>query len=332
MLKLFLTNNPIVLFALAVIIPALLLFNAGGAAAPVEGPHMPFFAWLELLVGANFWASISILALLVALCSVRINMLSNRLGLFDQKSHLPALFFALLACSALAQQMLNPILCGLPFVLYAIQRSWGNVGEEGAIARHFDSGLLLGLACMFYLPYILLLPAFWVGMAFMRTYRWREWTFIALGIGLVFLFVRVGYFLFGMEMPFAEFGSEWQLGNVLQQLTWPAWLFWGFTALLTLWAFYWILDSFQHSKMQRKNILKAMGGVAFFFLLVLFLSGFHLEPFRGMLLTLPLAVLFSFLFSGLYTKKAWLANSVFYVWLALLLFSLWVERTQMFIG
>lgn len=324
MLKAFRSNDPTILFTLALLAPPLLLFTWNVNPALVTKPAMPLQHLVEIALMGNIWSHRAVFLILVVFCAIRLNALTNKLGLFDQKNHLPALFFTLCAFSALDGARPHPVLMGMPFIIHAIQRSWAEVVEEGAISKQFDAGMLLGIAVLFHLGYLLLLPAFWIGMAFMRTYRWREWVFLPVGTALVLALTWSVYFLLDEAMPFTAPETLLSLPFSLIDIPLASRVFWGISAGLVLWALYWYLHAYQHSKMRRKNIMKATGAVAFFSLGVLVFSG--TGRIHTTVLALPLATLFGFLFLALHQRRAWLANLLFYLWCSSLLWSMWAER------
>ncbi len=320
----FYSNDPSGLFLLALVVPVLMAVGWGVAVEPDHASGMLFFNFILELLSGRLWAHVLVQAFLVIICAVQIAALLNKLEYLDRKTHLSALCFALIVCSSISMQSLNPIMCGSPFVLWALRRSWSAASEQNTLAPHFDAGLLVGVASMFYFPYILLLAALWVSMAFMRTFSWRGWLFPAIGVGLVFLFVSTGHYLFGEGMPAP---GQWQQWSFDLDMEWPAMVLWLFNIALFFWSLYWYIHTYQHSKMRRKNLMKAIGGLTFFLLLLFGFSGLRNESYRFTLLAIPSAIFISTLFYTLYEKKRWLANVVFYLWLAVLLLSVWSERT-----
>jgi len=327
LLQKFDSNNQTGLFALVVVVPTLLAFNIGMGTGLDEIAGMPFFHLLLAILPNYDWVPPLILVLLIVLCAVQVAALFNKLNFLDRHTQLPALFFVLMVCSSLAIQNLSPMLCGLPFVIWALGRSWSAKADHTGITPHFDAGLLIGLASMFYFPYLLLLLALWVSMAFMRTFNWREWLFLAVGVGVVYLFVLSGHYILGRQFNIQVLGQEWWFSFNVQEALWPAIVFWILSGVLFLWSLYWFVRIYGQSKMRRKHLMKALMGFSFFILLLFLFAAAKNERFLMVLLAIPAAFFFSYLFNGLYAKKRWLANGIFYVWLAVLLLSLWSERS-----
>jgi len=325
LLRVFRSNNPSALFYLAIVVPVILATGWADPGISNAQVGMPLYDLLIKPIMGIAWLSNLLFALLVILCAVQLATLFNKLGFLDKDTQLPALFFILFSCSALSEQGLSPLICGLPFSLVAFRRSWNTSADNKTLSTHFDAGLLVGIASLFYLPFLFLLPAIWVGMAFMRTFRWREWLFPVLGIALVFMITRSIYFVVGSELVIPDPWSATSDLNI-QDIPWPHLIFWIYSSLLLLWSLYWLVDIFRHGKVRRKNLMKA-AAVAFVFLMALFVSSFFgTDVFGLVILGIPASVLCTYLFHGLYEKKLWLANTLFYFWLIILLFALWSER------
>jgi len=325
LLRIFRSNNPFSLVYLAIVLPVLLAIGWTVPYISSEGGGMPLFELLVKPVLAIVWVNKSFFALLIVVCAVQLASLFNKLGFLDKDTQLPALFFIFFSCSILSEQSLGPIICGLPFSLWAFRRSWDTPAENKTLSVHFDAGILVGIASLFYLPFVLMIPALWVGMAFMRTFRWREWISPVLGFALVFTFALAGYFVVGSEIRTSDLWNT-PYSFSFQNVSWPYLIFWIFSAIMLVWSLYWLVEIYRRSKVRRKNLMKA-AAVAFVFLIALFISSFYrTDVFGIVILAIPAGVLCTYLFYGLYEKKAWLANSILYIWLIILLFALWSER------
>ena len=149
--------------------------------------------------------------------------------------------------------------------------------------------------------------AIWLGMAFTRTFRWREWSFLVIGA----LFVLAIYFsighLFSLDVrgitPLIPSINEGQWDESTATL-----IFWVLSAILLLWSVYWSIDIYQHSKMRRKNLLKASVAVAFIVSALVVYLQFQAIGSGCILLAIPVSVSYTYLFQGVQSKKAWLAN------------------------
>ncbi|MCB0791298.1 MAG: hypothetical protein H6595_05700 [Flavobacteriales bacterium] len=194
----FRTHQPAVLLLLLVIVP-LLWSGAFGQAAPLyEQQAMLFYRPLAALFDLVPWSrpvSGMVLCLGIAL---QLNALADRAELLERRSNLPALLFPLLLCIGPEKVDVGPALFGMPLVLFALDRTWRVQERQRVQGVLFDSGLAIGAAGLFYLPYVFLLVVVWASTSVMRPFSWREYVLPAVGVVLVLYFDAALHFLFDL--------------------------------------------------------------------------------------------------------------------------------------
>jgi hypothetical protein len=103
---------------------------------------------------------------------VQLNALANNTDQVDRRNHLTALLFVLLLAAFDRTALLDPALLGMPLVLVGLaQRTWSMNNRSGALAELFDAGVLIGLAGLFYLPYLFLVVVLWASVSVMRPFE-----------------------------------------------------------------------------------------------------------------------------------------------------------------
>jgi hypothetical protein len=260
--------------------------------------------------------------LLVAGLSVQLNALANNTDMVDRRNHLTALLFALLLAAFDRTALLDPALLGMPLVLLALYRTWSVSGRSGARGELFDAGVLIGLAALFYLPYLFLVVVVWASVSVMRPFDWREYVLPALG-AVVVIFLCWGVLHLSGHTPWTPLFTIADLGRALEPIPSPRGQRWLVNALLLpllLVAIYKFTGSFQRSIMRVRNVRSSflalcaataviMGGVWA-------LNG----AFPPVLLAVPFAVVVSHAFMG--ERHGWLSGSSM---VALFALAMWVQ-------
>ncbi len=123
---------------------------------------------LVYLVAGRSVVTLHILGLLV-LCwqAVIFNNMAIRNKVYTQNTYLPALVYVLLGSVHYSMSVFSPVQLGLTFVLLAFDKLLSHVEFRAKRDEQIMSiGLLLGLATLFYVPFILLLPVVLLILAF----------------------------------------------------------------------------------------------------------------------------------------------------------------------
>ncbi|MBI9033775.1 MAG: hypothetical protein JEZ03_04830 [Bacteroidales bacterium] len=120
---------------------------------------------------------------------------SGRYNLLGRTNMLPALLFVLLSSFEHHYNFLNPVLLSSTFLILMLHVV-GRVGEKTEASKEmFDSGALIALASMFYVPSLFFVIFIWMTLVSYRIFRWREWVASMLGVILPYFFLIVIYFL-----------------------------------------------------------------------------------------------------------------------------------------
>lgn len=319
LVSLFRSNRPAVLLLLIALVPLVLLGTWDGP-APGGQPHMPLYTLVHAVVGGNVWLCWLAGILLVGLLCVQLTGLANDTDLLDQRTHLPALLFPLLLGAFGHGTLLGPALAGMPFVVAAMRRVF-RVSQTGpALARLFDAGFLLGLAALFYLPYLFLVVVVLSTISVTRPFHWREYVVPVLGGAVAFLLAWSVAHLTGVA-PWKPFHTIWPgastVGEVprLQHIT-----LYITCALLLAIAVPVYAAGYQRSVIRVKNLRAAfLGLMAALAVLVLLLRGLA-GQFPPVLVAMPLSIFLSHALVG--ARLAWLRETA--VWV-ILLCALWVQ-------
>ncbi len=158
-------------------------YPAAGAAAAGQMVHgMPLYGPVRKLLEASPWASMALSLVLVLGLAHSLNRVANDSELYDRRNHLPVLLLVLLLALLPFGLVPGPAFIGMWAVVLAMGRVWTSTGRTGNLAAVFDSGLLLGIASCFYLPYAFLMVVVWASLAVTRPPNWREYILPPMGM------------------------------------------------------------------------------------------------------------------------------------------------------
>lgn len=317
--RLFRSNQPGILAALLVLVPLLFLRHFT-APLPSSVQVMPAFGILIALFGTASWVQGTVIAIAILLVSIQLTSLVNDADLVDRRNHLPALLFPILLAAQASPESLGPALFGMPFVIWALQRSWSINSGGPALGLLFDAGFLVGIASQFYMPYAFLIVVVWASVSVIRPFVWREYLVPLIGLGICFYLTWGALYLTNSK--------DWEPLRTIMH-TRPATLirsggYHGLYFILVAVMLVVSLLSFvrQYSKgvVREQNLRSAfiafvvsMGVVI---MVVMLLNGWY----PATLLAMPLSMLFTFSLLG--TRRAWLGEAAVF---ALLVLALWMQ-------
>lgn len=278
---------------------------------------MPLHQLVQHLLAAAPWTYGVLVALVIGVLAVQLTGTMNAAELADRRNHLPALLFPVLLATLAAPGSLGPAFLGMPFVLWAMRRTWSLTSGNPAGSPLFDAGLLLGIATLFYMPYAFLVVVVWASVSVIRPFQWREYLLPLLGLSLVF------YLAWGV-LRLLDAPTWRPLLTIALELPVQSMMGRSYTTLLGILlvgiavvALYKFAAQYSRGVVREQNLrssfLAFSATLGLIIGLVLLLNGWY----PGVLLAVPLALLFTFPFLG--TRKPWLSEAALFALLALAL-------------
>jgi Family of unknown function (DUF6427) len=321
LLKLYKSNQPFVLLFLPIIA---IVFWINSFIHPVD-----LSAYYNGLLAENYnflqikynWVNTLLAIVFLLAGAVLLNSIANKQKFTDKENYLPAFFYVLLNSLYFGQLFLSPVLVANFFLLLALQRFLNIYRQNNVFSECFDTGFLLAIAVVFYLPYLFLFPIVYLGLIIVRSFSWREWVLPVLGFCSVFLIVFVYLFVYDMELNSLnlQFRSL-KLPNDFTSNDWVGYSFLILTCFITILSFLVFIPQYGKSTIQEKNAKIIFVWLLFFLIFIFALAGIvgQQKIFFG-ILSIPIAICFSFYFY-LARKRFWV-SLLFYCWLGLLLFN-----------
>ncbi len=192
-------------FLLVLAIPvSCLVFRAFSLYEPVFRPMdgaAPLYAILQdLIKDLPLIASvISVLAVIAG--ALLLNHLALEFEILNTVSYLPALMYVVLMSAFPEVTTLHPSALANIFLLLVLMKVTGSYRKNEAFSQFFDSGFLLGVSTLFYVPSLVFMPLVWIGLLIFRPFILREWIVGFVGFILPFILTGALFFLFSKLEP-----------------------------------------------------------------------------------------------------------------------------------
>jgi hypothetical protein len=282
--------------------------------------YMPFYNGLDQFLRQHELMSV-ILGFLFSLGEAfLLNYIIYEHHILTKRSWLPALLFVVLSGCTPGLLWLNPQLIAGIFLLLALHFLLGTYRMDKAFGQVFNSGILIGIAALFYLPSIVFLFFAIAALIILRPFIWREWIVLILGSTIAPIYAGVYFFWHDKLYYMTHNIILWPVIHRDFFLKLPSEYYFlsGMLVLLLFVAGGRFLSGAGTSTLKTKKGIS----VIIWFLLFSVIAILPAQNFAvaGFLFSLfPLALLISNYF--LVARRIWLAESIFLLLLASILFS-----------
>ncbi|MFK7900485.1 MAG: hypothetical protein AB8B61_06975 [Cyclobacteriaceae bacterium] len=266
----------------------------------------------DLLFGESRIAH-SIFAMALTLFQAIIfNDIIGKYKLSGNASSLPFLFFCLLSSCVYDFTILSPHLLGFTFILLALSKLFSNYEKFQSIEFIFFIGFYIGLATLFYIPFIFWSVGFLLCLIFFTSINGKHIFLFINGLLLPCLFVYTYYLLTGNSTHLLHFISSYQLGDFVLLQTISASLL--FLSPLFIFA---ILGIVHAGSFDNRTISVKQVSLSLFTLLITSLGViifFQKDSFSIFYTELPFLILYLSHFFN--ERKSWLYSFLFILLLA----------------
>ncbi len=158
--------------------------------------------WFNVAINIPLWIKNIIFIILFYILAIWFNLIALRFNITSKSSSLTAMFFVLnlsiIPFSKFNLSLFLALIFTISFFLslFNIQKS------DNLEIKSFNSGLLLGMASLFYPQIIYWAPFLWIAFIVYRTNTWRPYIASLLGIISPFLFIFWVYFMLNIPITF----------------------------------------------------------------------------------------------------------------------------------
>ncbi len=180
---------------------------------------------------------IKVFALLLLLFqAIQINRLVSLNRLTNENSLFPGVFYLLMSSTTLEFIPLHPQLMANTFVIIMMLDVFKQTRNVQLHLDMFNVGLSVGLASLFYFPYILFLIIGITGVIYLRTYKWVDTVRALLGVLVPYFLVGTVIFLFDhlSDLWFLHIRASVGLLDLNELISWKGYVLIGVYALIIL--------------------------------------------------------------------------------------------------
>jgi hypothetical protein len=156
-----------------------------------------------------------------------VNLLSINYRLSNEINLFPGLFYVWCCCAIPDFLYLSPVLIGNTFFLIALYQIFDTYKNPACADRIFNTGLWLGIASLFYFPFVFFLIVLLAALSILRAFNLQELMMILVGMFLPYFFVGLYFFWFNKFDFFYEnqIARNFDFFNFNQiPFTWDTWV------------------------------------------------------------------------------------------------------------
>ena len=166
---------------------------------PFKMPFLSGFS-ISFLNQNTYWLfTLLVLALLIFI-GFSLTRVAIKFLIISSRSQFPAIFFLSICSLAISKAPFSGAIIACLLLLFCIERMFESVDQKGLSLRFLDSGIILGLASLFYFNIIFLFPFFILVQIILRPLNWRELLHIFLGLIFPFIYIFSIWFIQGISI------------------------------------------------------------------------------------------------------------------------------------
>ncbi len=316
-------NSQLAAYVLIPIFMGVLWFLSwhGSSDLLIENPMPLYNVVVWMLGGIPKWLT-GFLGFLIATSQVyHLNYVIGKHEVLYKNSSLPALFLILFLGMIPQFLTFHPVLLANSIFIFALDKLFKLYKNPSPLPIIFDSGFLIGIATLFYLPSITFVLLIAISIFILKTFAWRDWIVGFMGLVLPFFFTFVYYFWVG-GLP--ELNARFFPKDISQLIDTRSIMLQGYRitisviAVILFLTFWRIRENFYKNATRIRNFQQ----IILMFLLVaiasLAFTG-SASIYRYSILAIPLATMISYYF--LSAKKAWWSELLFWILVGTLVFN-----------
>jgi len=324
--KLFKGQQPLVFIVLPLLILGIWLGSAFNYFIIAADNGMPLYSIVASLVRTwPSWLLAVICAFLAGSQCLHLNWILNKYEVLYRPSYLPALFFFIFSVFLPQFVIFHPMLLVNSIMLFFLERILRLYKNDSPLSIVFDSCLLVSLASLFYFPALLFGVLFFVTLTILKPFSWRDWVVGMMGLVMPYFFVFVIFFLDDQLSGFKNMLTSTPLSDRIEMKNLiPS----GYQVTAAVVSVLFILSMLRLRSNFYKNDIKTRNYQQVIVIFMITSVGCALATKENMLfklsiLVIPLSVIVTNYF--LTFKKNWLAETLFLLLIATLIFNYWIS-------
>ncbi len=321
------SNHPIVLFyifLLSLLVWGHNLFIPEEFPASLQDNSLSLFQPLFKSLQQHVFVNVLLgLVLVLAIGFILIGM-NKKFILINERTYLPAFLFVLLSGSYVVNQGIHPVLPASLLLALALERIFAIYRKDYNLNRLFFAGMYLGLAAMFYIPFVFYFIFIWISLSILRPFVSREWFVPLLGFSAPLWFYFVYIFVFTEQLGnyISIIQKAFKFHFYIPETDYHYLGFYAFILLLVLMASLSIVRRFQMKKIRIRKYFEIN-----WWLFVIGMALFFLIQSTGYAMIIPISIPIAYLLSEYFysIRRNWLGNTILVILLGGLIYIQMVE-------
>ena len=285
---------------------------------PGENSNILFQPITFFTTNSDFARVLISLVLLVIIAAL-VQALNDRFMFIRVRTKLPSILFVIIASGFTDLHTLHPVFPATIFLLFALYSLFGTFEETKPYSAIFNSGFFIGVGTLFYLNLIILLPAFFIGIAILtRESSWRKYVILLIGTLVPVLFAfsyaviteQISEMLIIVEQNIVTPVNHFRT-NI------PLHIFLGILILLTLTGSVSIMQQYDSKKISTRKYF-----TIFLIIFILSLVSFTFIPVTSQEMLVIIAIPITYLISNLFVfmKRRFWSELLFLLLLGIVIF------------
>jgi hypothetical protein len=316
-IRLFKESHPVAYIIIPVLIAVFMVLSWQGPEVYVVWNPMPLYNLLLAAVESMpEWLTGFLVTGLLISQVFHLNHIVRKHEVLYKNSFLPMLFFMIFLVIIPQFMIFHPVLFVNSILIFILDKLFRIYKNQSPLPLIFDTGFLIGVASLVYLPAISIFLLFAVSILILKTFSWRDWIIGLFGLVLPFFFTFVYYlWIDGLE----EMRAIFFLDDLTRILDPGGIALRGYRITIGVVALVMMLTLNRIRQNFYKNVtrIRNFQQVIFIYLIVALLSlAFtgSVAVYRFAILTIPISIMISYYF--LAGKKAWWNEVLFWLMMA----------------
>ncbi|HQH24619.1 MAG TPA: DUF6427 family protein [Bacteroidales bacterium] len=212
--KLFRGTGPGVIFLIVVIL-ALMWISAfiepgTGEAAVYESDPMPLYAVVKMITGPNVWSGLIFTMLVLIFVLFLLVNFNTSVFFIGERTFFPAFMYILMTALLPFNQVPNPVLPAIVFLMLALKRIMGSYRKAGTAFNFFDAALFISTGSLFYANLIWFGAVVFIGIILLRSGNIIEITTSVIGLATPYIILAGIYYVIGKDvsLPVSVLGEN----------------------------------------------------------------------------------------------------------------------------
>lgn len=152
--------------------------------------------------------------------AILVSALVNRHRISSDSNLIPGLIYILVASCFREFLQLSPVLVANTFFLLAIYNLFDAYKKSSCADLLFNTGWWLGIASLFYMPFIYFIVFCFIGINILRSPNFKEYLMVLIGLAVAYFLAGVYFFWQGQLPWFFEQQFQQPAGFIFNHLKW----------------------------------------------------------------------------------------------------------------